>query len=490
MSDEMVKEACGVFAFYSSEVQAFPYVYWGLRALNHRGHQSHGILTYDGNFNVYKSLDLVPKIKREDVEKWERKLPGKIGIGNVRYTTSGGISQESLKKGTQPVVVNGKKLKLASVFNGNIVNTKELKEELEKYWKNFSYECDLELLTRKLYLELKNGKDIFSSVKRCMEEVEGAFSFVGINEKGEIFGFKDPCGIKPLCFGKDERNYAFSSESVGLDINMMKFMFELKPGELVTVDEKGFERHRIVKSNKKAFCSFEFAYFSRPDSRYGKKYVYEMREEFGRNLAREYSDLLNKIDVLISMPETADDAAYGFHEESGIRWERATRRHRYVTERAFILLPNERQKTISRKINVVEQKIFGKNVGVIDDSIVRGDTTRVTVKKLREMGARKVYVFVTFPRIIAPCFYGIDMATYDELIGANYEPEEIAKVIGADEVCYQSIKSFVNATGFKEEELCLACVTGRYPTKKAQEIADLARKDFESGIKREKRIYE
>ncbi|MEM7825761.1 MAG: amidophosphoribosyltransferase [Candidatus Aenigmatarchaeota archaeon] len=482
------KEACGVFSVFCFDAPAFPYVYWGLRALNHRGHQSYGILTYDGKFNFYRSLDLVPKIKKEDAKKWEEKLPGNIGIGNVRYTTSGGTSEKSLKKGTQPIILRNKKL--ATVFNGNIVNTLELKNEIKKNCKNFSYECDLELLTRKLYLELMEEKDIFSSAEACMKEVDGAFSVVGLNDKGEMFAFKDPHGIKPLCFGKTEKVYAFSSESVGFDINGIEFLFEVKPGELITVDKKGFQRNQVVNSCKKAFCSFEFAYFSRPDSRYGEKYVYEIREEFGRNLAREYSDLLRKIDFVISMPETADDAAYGFHEESGIRWERATRRHRYITERAFILLPDERQKTISRKINILGQKIYGKIVAIIEDSIVRGDTTKVTVKKLRDMGAREVYVFITFPRITSPCFYGIDMATYDELIGARYEPEEIAKIIGADGVFYQSLENYIEATGFKGNELCLGCIIGKYPTRKAQEIADLARKDFENGIKREKRLYE
>ncbi|MEM5834550.1 MAG: amidophosphoribosyltransferase [Candidatus Aenigmatarchaeota archaeon] len=480
-----VKEACGVFAAYCFDEQAFPYVYWGLRALNHRGHQSHGILTYDGKFNIYKALDLVPKISKEDAKKWEEKLRGNLGIGNVRYTTSGKTDKQSLIRGAQPIVVKDKELALATVFNGNIVNALEIKEEIGKV----SYNCDLELLTGKLFLELKEKKDVCAAVKSCMEEIDGAFSVVGLNKKGEMFAFKDPHGIKPLCFGKTKNLYAFSSESVGFDINGIDFMFELEPGELITLDKKGFERCKL-KTSKKAFCSFEFAYFSRPDTIYGSKYVYEIREEFGRNLAREYSDLLDKIDIVISMPETADDAAYGFQEESGIRWERATRRHRYVTERAFILLQNERQEKIFRKINVLKQKVFGKRVAVLDDSIVRGDTTKVTVKKLRDMGAQKVYVFVTFPRITSPCFYGIDMATFDELIGSRYEPEEIAKIIGVDGVFYQSIKNYVKATGFKESELCFGCVTGKYPTRKAQEIADSARKDFERGIKREGRLYE
>ena len=215
-----------------------------------------------------------------------------------------------------------------------------------------------------------------------------------------------------------------------------------------------------------------------------------MREEFGRNLGREYPETVRNTDVIISMPETGDDAAFGLHEQTGKRWERAARRHRYVTERAFILLPEERYTTIDRKINIIDHKIHGKNVAVTDDSIVRGDTTKVVVNKLRKMGAKKVYLFITFPRIIGPCFYGIDMATYGELIGSKHDPEEIAKIVGADAVNYQSVNGFIKATGLSRNELCLGCVTGKYPTPLAQKMADEMRIKFEKGYKETGRIYE
>jgi amidophosphoribosyltransferase len=264
----------------------------------------------------------------------------------------------------------------------------------------------------------------------------------------------------------------------------------VEPGEFITVSEDGFKREKLVNSGRKAFCAFEFAYFARPDSIFDKKYVYEIREEFGRNLVRENPDIVGDADMVISMPETGDDAALGVHEESGLRWERATRRHRYVTERAFILLNKERYATIDKKINILASKVNRKRVIVVDDSIVRGDTTRITVEKLRRMGAKKVYLFVTFPRIIGPCFYGIDMATYGQLIGAKHTPEEIAKIIGADAVCYQSIDGLVRATGFRREELCLGCLTGEYPTPLAQKIADEMKKRFLEGFEETGRLYE
>jgi amidophosphoribosyltransferase len=266
--------------------------------------------------------------------------------------------------------------------------------------------------------------------------------------------------------------------------------FELDPGELVTVTRNGFKRQKLVSNERKAFCAFEFAYFARPDSRFDSKYVYEVREEFGRNLVRENPDVVKDADIILSVPETGDDSALGVHDESGLRWERASRRHRYVTERAFILLNKDRSPTIDRKINILASKIDGKRIIVTEDSIVRGDTTKVIVQKLRRMGAKKVYVFVTFPRIIGPCFYGIDMSTYGQLIGSKQSTEEIAETIGADAVCYQTLKGLVNAIGFKLDELCTGCITGKYPTPLAQKIADDMKKRFMQGYEEKERLYE
>ncbi len=490
---EQLKEACGVFGAQNYKNKpVFPYLYWGLRAQNHRGHQSHGFLTYDrGNFYSHKALDLIPKIRKEEIPEWLTKLSGPTGIGHVRYSTSGGTDCQSLVKSTQPILETQGKKQIALAFNGNIVNTPEIIQEIMEEYPNFRFNYDAELISRKLLRPGKTG-DLASSVKRCMKEIEGAFSVAGMTEEGELFAFKDPRGIRPLCCGcsRDCKTYAVSSETVGLDINGFQFDFEINPGELVTATKDGFDREQLVKGEKRALCAFEFAYFARPDSRLGDKYVYEVREEFGRNFAWEYPETTSKVDIIISMPETGNDAAFGFHELTQIRWERASRRHRYVAERAFILLPEERYTTIDRKINIVDHKFVGKNVAVVDDSIVRGDTTKVVVKKLREMGAKKVYLFITFPRIIGPCFYGVDMATYRELIGSRYEPEEIAEIVGADEVNYQSVEALVKATRMSKDELCLGCITGKYPTSMAQRLADEMKERFANGYNEKGRIYE
>ena len=275
-----------------------------------------------------------------------------------------------------------------------------------------------------------------------------------------------------------------------VNLNGFERDFELEPGEFVTVSKNGFERKKLVNGKRKAFCAFEFAYFARPDSRFDDKYVYEIREEFGRNIVRENQDIVKDADIIISIPETGDDSALGVHEESGLRWERASRRHRYVTERAFILLNKERYATIDRKVNILASKVKGKRVIITEDSIVRGDTTKVIIEKLRKMGTQKVYIFVTFPRIIGPCFYGIDMSTYGQLIGSKHSTKEIAEIIGADTVCYQSIEGLIKATRFFQDQLCLACITGKYPTPLAQKIADEMRERFLEGYEEKGRLYE
>jgi amidophosphoribosyltransferase len=489
---EQLKEACGVFGAQDLKNKpVFPYIYWGLRAQNHRGHQSHGFLTYDGTFHNHKDLDLVPKIKNEEIQEWLQKLPGHVGLGHVRYTTSGGTDYQSLVKSTQPIIEKYGDQQIAIAFNGNVVNTPEIIQEIREEYPNFRFNYDAELIARKL-LRLRKRNDLATSVRRCMKEIEGAFSVAGMTEKGELFAFKDPHGIRPLCCGcsKNRKTCAISSETVGLDINGLEHLFEVNPGELVTTSKDGFNREQLANGEKRALCAFEFAYFARPDSRLGDKYVYEVREEFGRNFAWEYPETTSKVDIIISMPETGNDAAFGYHELTRIRWERASRRHRYVAERAFILLPEERFSTIDRKINIVDHKLVGKNVAVVDDSIVRGDTTKVVVKKLREMGAKKVCLFITFPRIIGPCFYGVDMATYRELIGSRYDPEEIAEIVGADAVNYQSVDGLVKATGLSKDELCLGCITGKYPTPMAQRLADEMKERFENGYNEKGRIYE
>jgi len=486
-----IREKCGVFGASSLNEDVFDYLYWGLIAQNHRGHETYGFLTYsnEGNLNRKIGLGLVPKLSKSMNLKWKSSLRGNVGIAHVRYGTSG--SRESwvhLLEDAQPMVVSSDKKKLGLAFNGNIVNVEWLRKTVTNKFNYLTTDSDTELLSR--YILSNIDKGIFDALELCMENVEGAYSAVGLTSDGELFAFKDPFGIRPLCFGYDKEKHvkAFSSETVGLNINDLEFVRELEPGEAVVISKDNIEKEKIVKNNKKAFCAFEFAYFARPDSVINGRPVYKIREEFGRNIGKRYKDILKEVDLIISIPETSDDAAYGLHEETGIRWERALRRHRFVTQRAFILEPKERVATISRKINIVNSSLKEKKIAVVEDSIVRGDTTKTIIKKLKAADVKKVYLFVTFPKITHPCFYGIDMATFKELVGFRRNDEEIAKIIGADAVYYQPLEDFIRATGFKKEELCTACITGKYPTELAQKISDTV--ESMPSIFSDKRIYE
>ncbi len=472
----MLKEKCGVFGVRcAGDEGAFVPLYWGLVAQNHRGHESYGFLTHSEGLRRYVDLGLVPRIEKEELIRWNILLPGNIGISHVRYGTSGRRDVYSHLKDAQPMVVSQGKSKLGVAFNGNLVNIGWLREIISKSKAKLKTNSDTELLSRYLIGNMEGGT--LEGIERCMRDIEGAFSVLGLKSDGELFAFRDPLGIRPLCIGgsRDGAVTAVSSETVGLDINGLDLIGDIEPGEAVIFSKDKVERQRLVRCDKRAFCGFEFSYFARPDSIINGRTVYGVREEFGRNLGKRYKDIVKDADLIISIPETADDAAYGLHEETGIRWERALRRHRYVTHRAFILESDDRTTTIDRKINVVNGSLRGKRVIVVEDSIVRGDTTKTIIKKLRERGAEKVYMFVTFPRITHPCFYGIDMATFTELIGFSYDEEGIAKEIGADAVCYQSMEDYVAATGMQRKDLCMACTCGKYPTELAQKIADKAR---------------
>lgn len=478
------RESCGVYGVHSEDQDAFPHLYWGMVAQNHRGHQSHGFATYNSGLEVYSDLGLIPPT--EPLRSRVKVLPGRVGIGNVRYATSGSSDEASLMRDAMPIVMGDGKWTVAISFNGNVVNIRSLKETLN-IDRNSS---DGHALCRIVLNGLQKTGSVVEAARSCMEMVDGSFAITGLTNEGDLFAFKDPLGVKPLCHGGREGVEAFSSESVGLDINDYELKRELRPGELMTVEGGNIAREQLAPCGRRAFCAFEFAYFARPDSVFDGRYVYQARNEFGSNLARRFSDAAARCDVVISLPETGNDAAYGFHEDSGLPWDMATRRHRYVTRRAFISRVDERRSVVSRKVNILRPRVRGRRLAVIDDSIVRGDTTRSVVRRLRAAGAKEVHLFITFPRITGPCFYGVDMATFGELIGAQREPEEIASDLEADTVNYQPIGDYVGATGMRRDQLCLGCVTGKYPTPMADEMARMMRERFVIGERENGRIYE
>jgi amidophosphoribosyltransferase len=492
------REACGVYAVYDfTGGSVFPYLYWGLLSQNHRGQQSYGFVSYDGEFHAHKMLGLVPRMKLRKLRKRMALLPGNVGIANVRYSTSGGSDHDSLMRDIQPVICEHPGIKAAISYNGNVVNVRNLRHLVAESFEVIETTADTGLIGERLCMELMKGRTLPEATKTCMEEIEGAYSLVGVTHKGELFAFRDIRGIKPLCMGysPDGDVCAISSETVGLDINGLNDRVEsIEPGELVTITRRGVEREQLLPIGRKALCSFEFAYFARPDSVLDNtsRYVYEIRTDFGRNLGRiaRRQGVAGSVDMVIPVPETAEDAAYGFHAESGVPLERAMRRHRYVTDRAFIALSRERSSILDKKMNVLGAKVRGRKIALVDDSIVRGDTTKSVIRKMRDEGAREVHVYITFPKITSPCCYGIDMATFEELIGSRHSSEEIAKLIGADSLTYQSIEEFVSAIGLQNEGLCTGCITGKYPTPKAQKLVDVAKLCHEKGDGNEGRVYE
>ncbi len=477
-------EKCGVFGAQSENGEVFPILYWGMLAQNHRGHQSHGFATWDGNIELYTQLGLIPPNQGYGFNV--KKLEGSVGIANVRYATSGALDLGARQRDAMPIAVKGVKHSVAISFNGNIVNVRSLQDRVGV---DRSY-SDTHALALLLVKKLDETGSIEEAARACMAGIDGSFAVTGIVDDGTLFAFKDPIGVKPLCYGRANGVHGFSSESVGLDINGLKWDHELRPGEFMSVEEGEVIRRQLVESSRRAFCAFEFAYFMRPDSRMNGKFVYQARVDFGRALAGVYSEKAKRCDIVVSLPETADDAAYGFHEAAGIPWERATRRHRYVTQRAFITDAEDRKSVIYRKVNILEPLIKGKNLAVVDDSIVRGDTTKGTVKRLKEAGAKEIHIFITYPRIIGPCFYGIDMATYTQLIGARMTPEEIAKEVGADSVNYLDIETYVKCTGLPRDQLCLGCITNGYPTPMADSLAQQMWERVKRGEAETGRIYE
>ncbi len=479
-----ISEKCGIFGAQSENGEVFPILYWGMLAQNHRGHQSHGFATWDGNIELYTQLGLIPPNQGSGFNV--KNLKGSVGIANVRYATSGALDLGARQRDAMPIAVKGEKRSVAISFNGNIVNVRSLQDRVGV---DRSY-SDTHALALLLVRKLDETGSIEEAARACMEGIDGSFAVTGIVDDGTLFAFKDPIGVKPLCYGKAGSVHGFSSESVGLDINGLKWDHELRPGEFMSVEEGEVIRRQLVESSRRAFCAFEFAYFMRPDSRMNGKFVYQARVDFGRTLARVYAEKAKRCDIVVSLPETADDAAYGFHEAAGIPWERATRRHRYVTQRAFITDAEDRRSVIYRKVNILEPLIKGKSLAVVDDSIVRGDTTKGTVKRLREAGAKEIHLFITYPRIIGPCFYGIDMATYTQLIGARMTPEEIAKEVGADSVNYLDIENYVKCTGLSRGKLCLGCITNGYPTPMADSLAKQMWERVKRGEAETGRIYE
>ncbi len=455
-------EACGVFGTYAHDIDIARLTYFALFALQHRGQESAGIATTDGNrIQVHAKMGLVSQVFNEDVLS---KLTGHIAIGHNRYSTRGANRSCNV----QPIVVGHNSDMLAIAHNGNIINAEALYKELSDQGYSFNTSTDTEVIANLILSSPE--KDWLDRIRYAVRRLKGAYSMVAMT-KDTLYGIRDPFGVRPLCLGTiNGGNYVMASESCALDHIGASFLREIKPGEIVAITESGLQSYH-EESEKKAACIFEYIYFSRPDSSINGRLLHSARQAMGAGLAEEHPV---DADIVVGVPDSATAAGYGYAINSGIPPAEGLIKNRYVG-RTFIE-PDQRIRDlgVQLKFNPLQPVLEGKRVVLVDDSIVRGTTTPKVIKLLRKAGAKEVHMRVCAPPICYPCFFGVDMATRWELIAAQKTIPQIRDYIGADSLGYLSIDGLIKAVGLPRDSFCLACFTGQYPVPVQLEMDKLA----------------
>ncbi len=442
-------EECGVFGVLGHP-EAANLVYLGLYALQHRGQESAGIASSDGEVIIFhKQMGVVADIFSEDILA---KLPGNLAIGHVRYSTAG----TSELKNAQPFVVDFESGSIAIAHNGNLVNAQRLKNELEVQGSIFQSTMDTEVI---IHLIARSRLDrIEDRIVDALSRVRGAYSLVFLT-RDKLIGVRDPHGIRPLVFGKIKGGYVLCSETCALDLIEGEVLREVEPGEMIVVDEQGARFSRPFPAAPPRFCIFEHVYFARPDSIFGGSSVYQVRKHLGRQLAEECPA---DADIVIPVPDSGVPAALGFSEASGIPFEMGLIRNHYVGRTFIEPQQSIRHFGVKIKLNVVKDVVGGKRVVVVDDSIVRGTTGRKIMKMIRDAGAKEVHVRVSSPPTTSPCFYGIDTPLRRDLIGATHTLEEINRYLTSDSLGYLSIEGLHSCVPNEGKGYCDACFTGDY----------------------------
>ncbi|CAB4544319.1 MAG: amidophosphoribosyltransferase [Actinobacteria bacterium] len=450
------QDQCGVFGVWAPGEEVAKLSFFGLYALQHRGQESAGIATADGEkILVFKDMGLVSQVFNEAALE---SLQGHIAVGHTRYSTTG----SSHWRNAQPTLGRTAYGTVALGHNGNLTNTSELMELLEKRYPNHEGDLRSGNTTDTAVLTALLAGNADSSLEATALEllplVKGAYCLVFMDES-TLYAARDPQGVRPLVLGRLERGWVVASESAALDIVGASFVREIEPGELIAIDENGLRSTKFAQT-KRAGCVFEYVYLARPDTAINGQVVYEARVEMGRTLAKEYPV---EADLVMPTPESGTPAAIGFSEQSGIPFGHGLVKNAYVG-RTFIQ-PSQtiRQLGIRLKLNPLREAIAGKRLIVVDDSIVRGNTQRALVKMLKEAGAAEVHVRISSPPITWPCFYGVDFASRAELIASGLGVEEVRQSIGADSLGYLSKEGMIAATKQSEETLCTACFSGQYP---------------------------
>ncbi len=449
------EEACGVFGIYAPEQDVAKLAYFGLYALQHRGQESAGIATFEGErVHLHKDMGLVSQVFNESVLQ---DLVGSLAVGHTRYSTTG----SSRKVNAQPAVVETRLGSLALAHNGNLVNTGQLREELVNNC-NLVSTTDSEMIAFAIAEEVNAGKDWLEGAIRAFHRCQGAFSLV-IGTPNGMMGVRDPNGIRPLVIGTLEGNpvrYVLASETCGLDIIGAEYLREVEPGEVVWINEEGLASFQWTPKPQRKLCIFEMIYFARPDSVMHDESLYSYRMRLGRRLAQESPV---DADLVIGVPDSGIPAAIGYSQTSGISYAEGLIKNRYVGRTFIQPTQSMRELGIRMKLNPLKDVLYGKRVVIIDDSIVRGTTSRKLVKALRDAGALEVHMRISSPPVTHPCFYGIDTDSQDHLIAARMSVEEIAKQLEVDSLAYLSWDGMIEATREESGSFCSACFTGKYP---------------------------
>jgi len=444
-------DECGIFGIYGHP-EAANMAYLGLHALQHRGQEGAGICSSDRRqLYTEKSMGLVADIFSE---KRLKRLPGDMAIGHTRYSTAG----SSVLKNVQPIMVNFSLGSLAIAHNGNLVNSIELRKDLESEGAIFQSTSDSEVIVHLIANSRAGG--LYERITEAVRKLYGAFSLLIMTEN-EIIAVRDPYGFRPLSLGTHDGAYVVSSETCAFDLIGATYSRDIEPGEMVIINEKGIRSFNPLYSRRRAFCIFEFIYFSRPDSCiFGNLNVNDIRKELGRQLAREHPI---DADLVIPVPDSGVPAAIGYAEESKIPFDFGLIRNHYIGRTFIEPKQNIRHFGVKLKLNPVRKLLEGKRIIVIDDSIVRGTTSKKIVKMLKEGGgAKEVHLKISSPPTIGPCFYGIDTPTRKELIAATHTIEEIKKFITADSLSYLSLEGLLKVI-LKPENFCAACFDNNYP---------------------------
>ncbi|GAB6265631.1 MAG: amidophosphoribosyltransferase [Methanothrix soehngenii] len=447
-------DACGVVGISLNETAngAAKSIYYSLYALQHRGQEAAGISVHDGkSIRTHRAMGLVSEVF-DDAQI--ALLRGHVGIGHVRYATSG----RSCIENSQPLLVKYKDGAIATAHNGNLVNSTQLREQLEEAGDIFYSTSDTEVIAHIFVKELLHY-DLLEAARSLMRRIVGSYSLVFL-WGDTVLALRDPLGIKPLCIGEIDSGFMVASESVAIDTLNGKLIRDVKPGELIVIRNGEMKSYQLARSTRPAHCIFEYIYFARPDSIMDGRLIYDVRVNIGSNLAREHPACA---DTVTPIPDSGITLAVGYHQRSGISYRECLMKNRYIGRTFIMPDQNMRETAVRLKMNTIRPNIEGHKLILVDDSIVRGTTSRRIVNMVRKAGAKEVHVRIGSPPILAPCYLGIDMASRDELIAAHKTVAGVEAVIEADSLGYVSHEGLVDAVGIPKENLCMGCLTGLYP---------------------------